>query len=225
MSVIPMNRLPHSNIEISALGLAFAITQKRGERLSVLQIGACDGTVGDPLYHQIRRGSPIKATLVEPIPTNFERLKKSYEGIPHVSLVNAAVGTVDGDATIYSVKDEGRWMGSKWAPQWASFSHEHLLKHGVYPTEIESQTVQTLTLETLIKGVKMDFVEFLMIDTEGFDGPVLSMALEMTHLPQFICFEHLHLKEEEVEALYNSLFSMNYRWIHDRMNTLAIKLA
>jgi hypothetical protein len=71
-----MNSLPQSNIEITTLVLAFAITQKLGERLRVLQVGACDGKFGDPLYHQIRGGSPIKATLVEPIPLNFEALKK-----------------------------------------------------------------------------------------------------------------------------------------------------
>ena len=220
-----MTALPQSNIEISALGLAFAITQKAGERLRVLQVGACDGKVGDPLYHQIRRGSPIKATLVEPIPLNFEALKKSYEGRPHVSFVNAAVGTANGSSTIYSVRNEGRWMGSVWAPQWASFSHDHLLKHGVAPNEIEEQPVRTLTLESLMKEEQMESVEFLMIDTEGFDGTVVSMALEMTNPPKFICFEHMHLKPEEIDPLYTHLFSMNYRWIHDRMNTIAIRVS
>ena len=219
-----MSALPQSNIEISTLGLAFAITQRKGERLHVLQVGACDGKVGDPLYHQIRRGSPIKATLVEPIPLNFEALKRSYEGISHVSFVNAAVGTANGNSTIYSVKNEGRWMGSVWAPQWASFSHDHLLKHGVAPNEIEAQSVRTITLESLMREAELDFVEFLMIDTEGFDGQVVSMALEMTTPPKFICFEHLHLKPEEMDPLYNRLLSMNYRWIHDRMNTVAIRV-
>jgi hypothetical protein len=115
-------------------------------------------------------------------------------------------------------------MGSVWAPQWASFFHNHLLKHGVEPNEIEAQPVWTMTLETLMREEKMDFVEFLMIDTEGFDGTVVSIALDMTNPPKFICFEHLHLKQEEINPLYSRLFSMNYRWIHDRMNTIAIRV-
>jgi len=220
-----MNNLPQSNIEISALGLAFALTQKKADRLTVLQIGACDGKVGDPLYHQLLNGAPIEATLVEPIPANFEALKKSYEGIPNVSLMRNAIASENGHAIIYSVKNEGRWAGSQWAPQWASFSFDHLLKHGVLPDEIEQQNVSTLTLESLIKESHMSLIEFLMVDTEGFDGTVVSMALIMEHPPKFICFEHLHLKDDEFIPLFQQLYASNYRWINDRMNTFAIKVA
>jgi len=217
--------LPQNTIEISALGLAFAITQKSRERLSVLQIGACDGKVGDPLYHQLHRGAPINAILVEPIPANFEALKKSYSGLQNVSFLNIAIAHEDGRAVIYTVKNEGRWAGSEWAPQWASFQYDHLLKHGVLPNEIEEQTVQTCTLQTLMENSRINFIDFLMIDTEGFDAAVVTMALKFQQQPRFICFEHLHLRSDEFEPLFQKLHSNNYRWISDRMNTLAIKIA
>ena len=42
-------------------------------------------------------------------------------------------------------------------------------------------------------------------------------------LIKIICFEYIHLEQRKKSIVFNRLFGMGYKWIHDSMNTLAIK--
>lgn len=215
--------LPYPTLDICSIGLALASGIFKGEKLRLLQIGACDGSVGDPLLRYVKSGNPVDAILIEPIPTSFEALKKTYEGTDGVRFLNIAIGDCEGMSEIFIVKDEGRWKNSVWAPQWASFTREHLIRHGVEPHEITSIQVPTLPLGSLISKIGA-FPHFLMIDTEGYDATIVRMAISSETKPQFICFEHLHVGHEDLHRLCNELGLAGYAWLHDRMNTLAIKV-
>lgn len=194
--------------------------------LSVLQIGACDGVTSDSLYPFIKEGT-VKAWLVEPVTLNFSMLREFYKGEPHVTLIQAAVADVDGERAFYSIRNDGRWKDNGWARQLASFYKEHLVRHGINEAEIQENRVRCLTLTTLVKEYAIRDLDVLMIDTEGFDGEVVRMALAQGICPNFIVFENAQLVQQyaqsELDDLYRRLSEHGYAWTHDRINTLAIR--
>jgi len=209
------------NIEIVVK--LFSLAKKK---ITVLQIGACDGVTSDSIYSYIRAGD-IDAYLVEPSKTNFNKLAQFYTGISNATLINAAVADKDEKRTFYSIKDEGRWKDSGWARQLASFYKEHLLKHDILESEIQTEEVNCLTLQSITKNYEIKDLDILVIDTEGYDGEIVKMALEQKVLPNFIVFENAQLvqlySQAELDNLYGKLTDHGYVWVHDRINTMAIR--
>ncbi len=200
--------------------------QLMNQPISVLQIGACDGETSDSIYSYIKQGT-IKAYLVEPSRVNFNKLKLFYSSHPEVTLINSAIADRDSKRTFYSIKDEGRWKDSGWARQLASFYKQHLLKHGIHEREIHHEEVDCLMLQTVINKYGIGKLDVLIVDTEGYDGEIVKMALEQNILPKFIAFENVQLvktyQQQELNDLYSRLQQKGYVWTHDRINTLAIK--
>lgn len=195
-------------------------------KITVLQVGACDGVTSDSIYSYIKAGD-IDAYLVEPSTVNFEKLSKFYEGVNNARLINAAVADKNEKRIFYTIKDEGRWKDNGWARQLASFYKEHLLKHGILESEIQTEEVNCRTLQSIVQYNGVRNLDVLLIDTEGYDGEIVKMALEQKVLPNFIAFENAQLvqmyTQEKLNALYSKLTENGYVWTHDRINTLAIR--
>lgn len=208
--------------EIDCGTIGLELVQGRVAEPFVVQIGACDGQAGDPLYRRLAANA-INAVLVEPVPRSFERLRQTYTGVNSVSLCNAAIAREDGAMTMYTVSNTGRWKDSIHAPLWSSFDKKHLLAFGVHDSEIESIDVRAMTLKTLLRESSRDVIDYLMVDTEGFDGQIVAMALELDFSPAAICFEHVHLSQDDRVSTYKLLNDNGYSCIHDRMNSLALR--
>jgi len=200
---------------------------RMGKKITLLQIGACDGVTSDSIFNYIKSGS-IKAYLVEPGSVNFGKLKSFYSGATtEVTLINAAIADKDETRAFYSIKDEGRWKDSGWARQLASFYKQHLIKHGITEQEINQEDVRCLTLKTILSNHGIEQLDILVIDTEGYDGEIVKMALNENILPNFIAFENVQLlktySQEDLNSLYKRLLDKGYVWTHDRINTLAVR--
>ncbi len=217
---IVRRRPPPVTLDASILAISYAFSARPGGTL--LQIGAFDGVSNDPV-HQFLQTGKAKAILVEPIPHNFRRLEATYAGLKEVCLVEAAIAHQDGNATIYRVKNEGRWHDNEWVGQISSFKIQHLLKHGIGRDEIEEITVNTISLGTLLSNYQLNAVDFLQIDTEGFDAEVVRMALALPTTPDFINFEHRHLVKHEADDLFRQLERHGYLWVRGEYDTLAVK--
>ncbi|BAU13330.1 hypothetical protein LEP3755_38690 [Leptolyngbya sp. NIES-3755] len=212
-------KLPAPTLNGVELGLAYY--WQYNPDATLVQIGACDGVSNDPISGFIRRRN-VRAVLVEPIESSFRKLKAVYADTPNARIVQAAIAQQDGLATFYKVAETGRWADCTWAPQWASFNKQHLLKHGVKPSEIEAVDVPCLTLRSLIEQFDLGKIDFLQIDTEGFDAVVVEMALNLADPPDCINFENAHLDLSTQETLFQNLKTAGYVWTHDGLNTLAI---
>lgn len=217
-------KLPTPTIDNIEIVVRFYNLMK--QPISLLQIGACDGVTSDSIYKYIKQGM-IKAYLVEPSCVNFNKLKSFYNAHPEVTLINAAVAEQNSKRIFYSIKDEGRWKDSGWARQLASFYKQHLIRHGILEHEIQSEEVDCLMVKTIIENYHIKNLDILLIDTEGYDGEIVRMALDQNILPNFIAFENVQLvklyHQQELTDLYNKLKQNGYVWTHDRINTLAIK--
>jgi FkbM family methyltransferase len=214
-------RLPAASL--SPLDLILDSYNARGEPITIIQVGACDGVTSDPIRHYVKKGG-AHAILIEPNPLAFARLQENYAGIPNVTLVPAAIGEVDGEAHLYRVKPtQKKDSGVDSTLEIASFYREHLERHGKKAHEIEQITVPCRSLSSLVTELGLTKIDLLQIDAEGFDAAVVRMALKMTVRPDCINFEHMHLSRKDRKPLFDSLEAHGYVLGYDSWNILAVQ--
>jgi len=212
-------RLPNATLDAVRLLLAYYLA--RDNSVTIVQIGACDGSVCDPLYSFIRHGK-MRALLVEPMPRTYSKLQKTYSEIPNVTVIQAAISRNDGTATMYGVKQTSRWLPPEESMLYASLHKKHLQVHGVPLDDIEEIVVPSLSLQTLFSKHQLAGVDLLQVDTEGYDAEIVKMALDLPVLPNCINFEKKHLSAHAMRELSELLKQKGYLFIHDEMNTLAV---
>lgn len=215
--------VPESNFETIALVMHYFAGSEQAQ--TVIQVGANDGQTSDSINTFIKNGN-FNSYHIEPIPVTYEKLARFYSDTENAVTINAAISDDDGIATIFSVKNQGRWLDNAWASQLASFDREHLIRCGINHDEIEAVEVPSITFSTLLRKHSIHEVDILVVDVEGFDAHIVKMALNSGILPKCIYFEFvqfLHiLSQDEVDSFYNLLSEHGYRWAHDRINTLAL---
>lgn len=208
---------PPSKCEAVRLVLAWLFKSGNAENTVFLQIGACDGIGADPVHKFVRQGR-MRAYLVEPLPGTFRSLAKTYAHVDGVTCINCAVGTVDGEATMYTVKGASNYGAS-------SLSKDHVSKHiGSHAGhEIEEVKVKVCSYKTLLIENSIDNVDYVQIDVEGIDDLLVLGILDSEgELPKFINFESVHLPRKRSDELFRRL-ARDFVWIHDEFNTLAIR--
>jgi FkbM family methyltransferase len=224
MAAMPLEyRYSLPEVTIKPLDLLLAAYDARGEEITVLQVGACDGTTNDPIYHFIVKGA-AKAVLLEPNPFAFVRLQRTYASLANARLIEVAIGDHDGEAYLYRIKQTDKLDSEvDITLQVASFSRKHLEKHGARPDTIERIRVPCRTLSSLVTELGLTKIDLLQIDAEGFDAAVVRMALNLPLRPDCISFEHVHLATSDRGPLFDSLKASGYCLGRDDWNILAMQ--
>jgi FkbM family methyltransferase len=178
----------------------------------VLQIGANEGTAGDPLFDAFSR-TRWSGLLVEPVPHLYEALVGRYRDRPGVRVERAAVSTRDGEAPLYRLRSvPGKTP--QWFDQLATLNREVLLKHRSAIPEIESllieERVPTVRLETLLARHSVSRIDLLVIDTEGHDYEILRTLDFGRFRPVVLMFEHQHLSASDNAAAVALLETHGY---------------
>jgi FkbM family methyltransferase len=185
-----------------------------------VQIGAHDGMHTDPIRPWVEKYH-WRGLLVEPQPKIFKRLVENYKSEPQLSFENAAIASQDGQAKLYTfAEDQGL---PDHASMLASFNREALLCNGHgYRGKIEELTVPTLSVASLLRRHKVDHIDLLQIDTEGFDFEILKMFFGQTELrPNIIQFESAFLDRSEYQACCRLLQPTGYRVLTIGIDTIA----
>ena len=210
-------------ITLDPLDLVLATYEARREKITILQVGACDGINNDPIHDHVIKGA-TRAILIEPNPFAFARLEKTYAGLPNVTLMHTAIGERDGEANLYRLKKTGKLDSEvDWSLQFASFSRAHLERLGIKPDQIERITVPCRSLSSLVAELGLTKIDLLQIDTEGFDAAVVRMALKLPMRPDCINFEHAHLRMDDRQPLFEILKAHGYLLGYDAWNILALR--
>jgi FkbM family methyltransferase len=181
-----------------------------------VQIGAFDGSTGDPLRRLVSHYD-WAGLLVEPQKAPFDSLRSLYADRPRVSVRNVAVGERDELRTFYSVID-----GPPWAAQLASFDPMSILRYERPDVALRDKLVRTevqcLTFESLLSDI--DRVDLLQIDVEGFDAVLIHLFDFDRWRPSIVQFEHRHLSLVAHEAAVARLAGYGYRIGVSRFDTL-----
>lgn len=182
--------------------------------LDFIQIGAGIGnTVNDPVYPRIKNGEFKTGLLCECNPRAFELLQKTYKD-KNFLFENVAVG--DRNETInFYIDNYDNVLGSS---QHGScvLEHQHKHLHGLGRDIITTLTVPCVTLNSLIKKYEIEIVNWLFIDTEGYDYKILITTDFSKFKPKYIHFESCHTdgphhKAGNYDNLMEYLKSVGYK--------------
>lgn len=190
--------------------------------LTIVQVGANDGVVNDPVFDfSVRHPDATSLLLIEPQPDMAAALHDNYRDHPAAVILDVAIGP-PGQIDLYRIRPE------------AERSYRGIVASGIAsrdPAHVErkAQTllpgrrsarqgnVQRLSVESvsLTEAIRRsEFagdVDVLVIDTEGFDDEVIySAALGSAMLPAAILYETAHLDAVRLENLRSHLSEAGY---------------
>lgn len=167
-----------------------------------IQVGANDGVYDDPIVQTVRRYG-WRGLLLEPQPSAFRKLAENYADQPQLILENVAIAATDGEMSLWTIKgDTG--LGTMNRAMLAR-------THAGAGDQIEELKVVTATFATLLRAHRIDRVDLLQIDTEGFDFEVIRLAFEAGLQPKLINYEHVHLSSTDQRQCVELLGSRGYR--------------
>ena len=198
---------------------------------TIIQIGSHIGnTCNDPIFNIVDHNT--KVILVEPVPFLFRQLKNNYNekfGInKNIFFINKAVSNFIGEIemTIPSEKNDFQNLPF-WASQLASVNSDHATGH-ISNLLVEKITVETTTLNEIVKEYNIKQIDLLHTDTEGHDYIIL-MNYNFEIKPKKIMFEHKHMDGlftvgiKYVE-LSNKLLSLGYKKIEQNSEDTTFEL-
>lgn len=112
-----------------------------------------------------------------------------------------------------------------WHDQLGSFDKDHIAKmlgNEMSPYIIE-ENVECQPLQDVLDKNRVEAIDLLHIDTEGFDYQVLSQLDIKRYKPSVILFEHHLLNDEEFIKARKLLRRTGYRLLQYGNDTLAVR--
>lgn len=170
------------------------------ENFIVIQIGSNDGVTGDPIHRLILQKSKWKVMFVEPVPYLFEELRSNYPVSDRFIFENVAVNNGKEETFYYVDKKANQYLDlPPWYNQLGSFNKAHILKHldGRLEPYLHQLEIEGINLNNLLSRNKIEYLDFLHIDTEGYDWKILSQLNLDKFKPAIILFEFKHLGDKE----------------------------
>ncbi|MEM7217197.1 MAG: FkbM family methyltransferase [Pseudomonadota bacterium] len=154
-----------------------------------VQIGANDGQSHDPLSTFVR-ANRLRGLVVEPLPDAFERLRAFYAGCPGVKPVNVAIHAEQTRVTLHRPRPE---LGAR-SSGIASLDPERYKltsrRTGIGAADMVAIDVPAMTLADLFERERIDHLDALVIDTEGYDFEILRGLDLDRYRPSIVRFEH-----------------------------------
>ena len=203
---------------------------------TVVQIGANDGLINDPIHKFIKRDN-WSGVLLEPqkyVFTNY--LSRVYSRNKNIVCLNAAIGEKDGNTSLYKIA----FSNERWAHGLSSFRRDVLeksLSSGyakrkarkekvTIPQEAENQIaeerVEVISAPSLLTRFDIREIDLLQIDAEGYDYEVIKMFDIGRTRPALISFESLHFSKEEYSSCIEYLNTRGYSCRTIGANTIAM---
>lgn len=212
--------VPELNRPFAILPLLVREHIASGEPFFFVQVGANDGIFDDPL-HDLILEHHLRGLLIEPLPDIFQKLKFNYRDQPQLLFENMAISSCDGTMSIHRVRNN---VVTSHHSGIASFTRKNLLKQGVPPEHIETLSVQGTSLQSLLAKHKINRINLLQIDTEGYDFEVIKSAFEDEIFPDMIHYEHCWLIPEIRFKCKQMLDKHGYQFIEAGKDTIAVRI-
>ncbi len=200
---------------------------QRQERVRLIQVGANDGVMGDPV-HEIVKQENVTSCLVEPAPPVFARLAETYRSYANVTCVQTAIVP---DAGVHSVEfySFAPRPGLHWDDvysAWSSTTREHLEKFRPFVPDFDalvtSAHVPATTLTALFRATGWPTVDLLQVDVEGLDVALVGSIPFDDWAPRIVQFEHIHSDRAPLMALLARVRAAGYRTFSHGFDTLCV---
>jgi FkbM family methyltransferase len=177
----------------------------------LIVIGSCHGVW---IENDVKKCSN-KVLLIEPVKYNFDQLKNRFKNYKNIIFENVAIGDKNELIDFFHVLESSiDKLKKHWASGIGSFSKEHILKHRtkrfqIAEEDIKCIKIKAITFNKLVEKYKIEYINKLMIDAEGFDYNIIkSIDFKKIFIKEII-FEKKHLsttfqigsKLNEIKAL------------------------
>jgi FkbM family methyltransferase len=199
---------------------------------TIIQIGANDGILCDPLHKILNNNALNRAILFEPVPHIFSKLEKNYRFRDNTICENSAVSDFDGEMQIYFYED-----GVVGVPSWTSavisldrsLLESHLAAPGMRELAVKpailSEKVVVISYSKILERYSIEKIGILQIDTEGHDAIIVDAALRARLRPSIINFEFKHLTTNKKKEISEKLTASGYSLYEYGGDMLAINAA
>lgn len=204
-------------------------------QLTIVTVGAgyVDGTDdADPAIEFLRHfpDRVARAVLVEPIPQRLAATRNLLGSDPRFEFVDSAIGTTGGPMTLWQITpeaDEGLRgigaavdaSGASAAHGWTSADREHVVGLVAQSLGVSRETamgcvqrvvVPAESLSDVTGRLALHHVDYLQVDTEGFDDDVI-LSLDLSDVaPSVIRCEFVHLATDRRSHLVQHLAAAGY---------------
>jgi len=190
-------------------------------KVKILVIGANDGLSFDDLFGSLN-SSLTTGLLLEPSSKYFSQLVINASHLSNLIKLKIALSSSNSLLNLYQLNEEGLKKMPEWGRGLGSFSKEHLLKYdGVLEEDIEFELVEGRSFDSLIKQYKLFAIDYLQIDTEGFDAEIIKMIDFKTFSSKLIKFEVANLIDQEILETKEILKNQNYYLIRQGGDMIA----
>lgn len=186
--------------------------KEMGEKpIYLILIGANNGEIKDFVSEYLFFEN-VSGILVEPVTEFFFQLQQKFEFNNRLSLENSAIYNKNCKKYIYRVETSAELPD--WTRGLGSLKKQTVDLHVNDVREIKKaivkERVNCITFKRLIENYKINEVNILQIDTEGFDFEII-MSIDFGKVrPHMIIFEYLHLTFYQLYTLVNVLKNNNY---------------
>lgn len=188
---------------------------------SIIQIGSNDGERFDNLNFFIKKYNP-KTIFVEPIKSNFDKLKKNYSNHKNFIFENSAISVNNEINQLFKVKTSKLHLYDDHVVGITSFNYKHLIKHGVNKNHIETENVNAISINNLLKKHFIDNFDLLYIDTEGYDANIVFDFLSNSEIKPIILFEYIHTENQILNNVLKLLKDKKYLLFKVEENILCL---
>jgi len=211
-------RLSHRARGIDILDLAIRDLISRQPDIFILQIGAHDGVSYDPVHSYISRYH-WKGLLVEPQPAVFKKLVANYAGEKQLLFENSAIAPQNGTLELFCF--EGANPEDHASMLTSTRKHYLTLNGDGHQGALKAITVPALTLASLLDKHRVERVDILQIDTEGFDFEIIKMIDFKRMKPEIIHYENNFLNARQKSECSRILDEQNYAVLNLGIDTIA----
>lgn len=191
------------------------LAKEKASNTFLVNIGAMDGVKFDESWPYVDEHS-FKTLYVEPIPYQFEKLKKNLEG-KNAILENCAISTYDGTIQMITI-DPAPIDSMELHECFYGMSSVYPPKNGLAISQNapilekygQMLMVPCIKLDTLLTKHNIKQIDVLLIDAEGHDWKILKQLDLDVYKPELIRLEYESLTEREQEEVVQFLSNNGY---------------
>ena len=187
----------------------------------IVQIGANDGLRFDVLNSFIKKYLP-KVILVEPIESNYKSLMSNYGLQKNLFYENSAISVENEIKYLYKVKESKLINYDDHVVGITSFDKNHLIKHGVKNNDIIKEKINSISIDELLSKYNIDEFDLLYVDTEGYDGKIVTDFLNKDKARPYIIFEYIHIDHKILNKTLDILKEKKFFYFKIDENIIAI---
>ena len=194
----------------------------KNQRLKFIQIGGNDGVSFDHLYQKVTTRKS-EGLILEPSPRYFEKLKLNYRKFNSIKLLPYAIFEKKGVLELFELNDIGLKNHPAWAAGIGSVDINHLTNLNVKLDEIARIEVEGITFDDLLE-THPEFlnVDYLQLDTEGYDFQILKTIDFQKFNAKMIKFEFKNLSTDQQDGAI-SIFKDDYFLFRDDLDLVCLR--